>query len=164
MNGTEGKGFCRICIPHILIEPPYTVTIDYNPPLYNNTVRTNGTHTWLYFTYYHSEHEVMIIHMPISPSEKIAFWSEWWFWTIIALAVIVVVLLSLSIKQKKAIQAYERELRSHLYRGRALFKADVKKRRAKIEEFKKKYNMEIRTADTLEDFFKRWEFEKRVKH
>jgi len=158
VNGTKGKGFCRICIPHVLIEPQYIVTIDHNPPLYSNAVRTNGTHTWLYFAYHHSEHEVMIIHMP-TPPEQLAFWSEWWFWTIIALALIVVVLLSLSIKQKKVIQAYKREVRN-LYGARALFKADVEKRRAKIEDFKRKYNMEIRTADTLEDLFKRWEFKK----
>jgi hypothetical protein len=58
----EGIGFCRVCIPHILMEPPYNVTVDGHSPLYANyTLYDNGTHTWIYFTYQHSTHEVEIV-------------------------------------------------------------------------------------------------------
>jgi len=62
VTGETGIGFCRVCIPHNLTEPPYTVTIDGLAPLYvNYTLYDNGTNTWIYFTYLHSEHEVEII-------------------------------------------------------------------------------------------------------
>jgi len=59
-NGTDG--FCRICIPHDLMKPPYNVTIDdgqtdvlsYNEYSYDNV-------TCIYFTYQHSTHKVEII-------------------------------------------------------------------------------------------------------
>jgi len=152
VNGTEGRGFCRISIPHTLIEPPYTVTVDDDPPLYNDTVRTNGTHTWLYFTYLHSEHEVMIVYTPIMPLEPL-IWSQWWFWGILGLALAAVSLASFNIKyrrmvteQKKVIQAY-----SPFEIARALFKADVERRRVKIGEFEEKYGVRIRPHSTLED-------------
>jgi len=62
VTGEEGMGFCRVCIPHALTEPPYTVTVDRQSPLYvNDTLYDNGTHRWIYFTYQHSTHEVEII-------------------------------------------------------------------------------------------------------
>jgi len=155
VNGAEGKGFCRICIPHTLIEPPYTVTVDHNPPLYSKTVYTNGTHTWLYFTYEHSEHEVIVMH---KSSPGLLFWSQW---AILGLTVTIVILLSTSIhyyqlfrEQKKVIQAYERELGSfpvsHSERARERFIRDVMEREERIEKFKRKYCVKIQPASTLE--------------
>jgi len=62
--GEPGIGFCRICVPHALMSPPYTVIIDQGetPVLYiNDTLYYNGTHTWIYFTYPHTTHQVTII-------------------------------------------------------------------------------------------------------
>jgi parallel beta-helix repeat protein len=68
VNGEYGTiGFCRVCIPHALIEPGYIVRVDGQPPLSCRTVFSNGTHTWLYFTYHHSTHEVYIT-IPEFPS------------------------------------------------------------------------------------------------
>ena len=62
VTGEEGIGFCRVCIPRDLMEPPYTVTVDGHSPEYvNYTLHDNGTHRWIYFTYLHSTHEVEII-------------------------------------------------------------------------------------------------------
>ena len=62
VTGEEGIGFCRVCIPHALMEPPYTITVDGHPPQYiNYTLYDNGTHRWIYFTYLHSTYEVEII-------------------------------------------------------------------------------------------------------
>ena len=62
VTGEEGIGFCRVCIPHDLMEPPYTVTVDGHSPQYvNYTLYDNGTHRWIYFTYLHSTHKVEII-------------------------------------------------------------------------------------------------------
>ena len=62
VTGEEGIGFCRVCIPHALMEPPYTVTVDGHLPQYvNYTLYHNGTHTWIIFTYQHSTHQVVIV-------------------------------------------------------------------------------------------------------
>jgi parallel beta-helix repeat protein len=67
VTGEEGIGFCRVSIPHALVEPPYNVTVDGYSPLYANYILyDNGTHTWIYFTYQHSTHEVEI--MPEFPT------------------------------------------------------------------------------------------------
>ena len=172
LNGTEGEGFCRITIPHALIEPPHTTTVDHNPPAYLKTVQTNETHTWLYFTYDPTEHEVTIAHT-FSIEQLVLS-----HWTIIGLTIIIAVLLLISIryyrmytKQKKVIQAYERELGSfpvtHPERARARFIKDVIERKEKIETFKKKYGIKIQPASTFEDLMNKMGVEKeknRVKH
>lgn len=62
VNGTEGLGFCRICIPHTVLNDTYTVLVDgYEPAYVNYILYDNGTHHWIYFTYQHSIHEVIII-------------------------------------------------------------------------------------------------------
>jgi len=65
VNGTdETYGFCRICIPHVLIEPEITVIIDdgLTEVLYPNfTLRDDGFCRWIYFAYQHSKHEILII-------------------------------------------------------------------------------------------------------
>jgi len=62
VTGEESIGFCRVCIPYDLTEPPYTVTVDGHPPQYvNYTLYDNGTHRWIYLTYQHSTHKVEII-------------------------------------------------------------------------------------------------------
>jgi len=58
-------GFCRVTIPNIIREEMwnnnFTVLVDNKEPL---TIRnwTDGTNTFIYFTYQHSQHEVTIIH------------------------------------------------------------------------------------------------------
>jgi parallel beta-helix repeat protein len=77
-------GFCRVCIPHDLMEPPYTVTIDGHLPQYvNYTLYDNATHRWMYFTYQHSAHEVIIaqypvggIYLPVNKLELLAPYIE----------------------------------------------------------------------------------------
>lgn len=65
VNGTNGTfGFCRICIPHALIEPEIAVIIDdgLTEVLYlNYTLRDDGFRRWIYFAYQHSTHEILII-------------------------------------------------------------------------------------------------------
>jgi parallel beta-helix repeat protein len=65
VNGTdEIYGFCRICIPHVLIEPEITVIIDdgLTEVLYPNfTIHDDGFCRWIYFAYQHSKHEILII-------------------------------------------------------------------------------------------------------
>jgi len=62
VNGTEGLGFCRICIPHIILNETYIVLVDGDEPDYvNYALCDNGTHRWIYFAYQHSIHDVIII-------------------------------------------------------------------------------------------------------
>ena len=156
----NGAGFCRISIPHALVEPPFMVRVDGNPSLYFKEVYANATHTWLYFNYSHSEHEVTIMHT--SPSEQL-LWPQL---TIFGLAIIIVILFSIGVnyyhlfsKQKKVIEAYEREFGSfpvsHEERARMRFIKDVIEREKKIEEFKKKYGIKIQPASTLEDLMEK---------
>ena len=63
VTGEMGVGFCRVTIPNIIIQNMwqgnYTVLVDGEKPL---DVRnwTDNTNTYIYFTYLHSEHEVVI--------------------------------------------------------------------------------------------------------
>ena len=56
-------GFCRVTIPNIIIQGlwqnNYTVLVDGIPQTTNNW--TDNTYTYIYFTYLHSQHEIVII-------------------------------------------------------------------------------------------------------
>jgi parallel beta-helix repeat protein len=80
--------------------------------------------------------------------------------TTITETIVVLVLILLGIKyygmlnkQKKEIEAYKRQLEkiSHLEGARTRFAEDVRKRKAKIEQFEKKYHVSIRPPSTLEE-------------
>jgi len=61
--GEGGFGFCRVSVPNLLVEElwqnNYTVLLNGEPLPYRNW--TDGENTYIYFTYEHSTHEVMII-------------------------------------------------------------------------------------------------------
>ena len=57
----DSIGFCRITIPHALLEEPYEITVNALPPIMENEITSNVTHTCLYFTYHHSIKQVVII-------------------------------------------------------------------------------------------------------
>ena len=63
VTGPEGTlGFCRIRIPHALLESTYIIVVDGLPPIMEKPLSiSNSTHTYLYFTYMHTEHEVVIV-------------------------------------------------------------------------------------------------------
>jgi parallel beta-helix repeat protein len=63
VTGPEGTaGFCRILIPHALLDRNYTVLIDGSPPIMEKELPlSNSTHTYLYFTYTLTTHEVIIV-------------------------------------------------------------------------------------------------------
>ena len=65
VSGEEGLGFCRVNIPHVLMNvSSISVVIDdgLTPVLYHNyTLYDNGTHRWIYFAYEHTTHKVDII-------------------------------------------------------------------------------------------------------
>jgi parallel beta-helix repeat protein len=56
----QKEGFCRITIPHDLMLPPYSITIDDKPASYS-TVYENATLSIIYFSYEHSTLEINII-------------------------------------------------------------------------------------------------------
>jgi hypothetical protein len=61
-NGT--LGFCNLTLPNTLMQNlwqnTFTVLVDGKDPI-EMSKRTDGTYTYVYFTYVHSEHEVVII-------------------------------------------------------------------------------------------------------
>ncbi|MDH5266390.1 MAG: right-handed parallel beta-helix repeat-containing protein [Candidatus Bathyarchaeota archaeon] len=62
LTGAGGAiGFCRITIPIRLIEGPYTVLINNDAISSGELPISNGTHTFLYFTYVHGNYEVAIV-------------------------------------------------------------------------------------------------------
>jgi hypothetical protein len=65
MTTAQSTGFCRVCIPHELINgTDISVIINDGATqvLYPNyTLYDNGTHRWIYFAYEHSTHKVDII-------------------------------------------------------------------------------------------------------
>jgi parallel beta-helix repeat protein len=107
------------------------------------------------------KHPLMTRITKVKIVKPLPFWFEWWFWGICALAVTTVVLFGKYALQRKIIETYRRQLEifpevSHLDRARMLFKADVDRRRGKIEEFGKKYGVRIRRVeDSFEDALER---------
>jgi hypothetical protein len=49
-------------IPNDFIIGPYSVTVDGAEPIYANySVLAQGNNTWIYFSYLHSEHAIMVV-------------------------------------------------------------------------------------------------------
>jgi hypothetical protein len=65
INGTDQtRGFCRVRIPHDLIAPDLSVTIDGNQTniLYSNyMLYDDGLDRWIYIEYSHSIHTIVIV-------------------------------------------------------------------------------------------------------
>jgi len=62
INNTTG--FCRITIPHLLVNKPHIVLVDNEQINATSLPISNATHTSLYFTYDQSTREVKIISKP----------------------------------------------------------------------------------------------------
>jgi hypothetical protein len=58
-------GWCNVTVEHALLGGPYAVLLDDAPVAAVDTA--NATHTWLYFTYTHSVHDVTIIGTTVIP-------------------------------------------------------------------------------------------------
>jgi len=65
MTADQGYGFCRICIPHMLInvsEIAVIINKGSTPVLYKNySLFDNSTHRWIYFVYPYPVREIVII-------------------------------------------------------------------------------------------------------
>jgi parallel beta-helix repeat protein len=61
---TEGEndtmGFCRLTIPRNLLDGSYRVLVDWNEVPTNELSISNSTHAYIYFTYHHSNHQIII--------------------------------------------------------------------------------------------------------
>jgi len=61
MAANQTFGFCRVCIPHALMNEPYNVTVNGAEPHYvNYKLHDNGDSRWIYFSYAHSTLEIII--------------------------------------------------------------------------------------------------------
>jgi len=62
MTADQTCGFCRLCIPHALMNEIYHVTINGTEPLYwNYTLYDDGENGGIYFSYEHSTLEIVIV-------------------------------------------------------------------------------------------------------
>jgi hypothetical protein len=62
VSGYPGTtGFCRVTVPRSLLNETYTVLVDGQPIIATELAGSNSTHAYLYFTYQHSEHQVIIV-------------------------------------------------------------------------------------------------------
>jgi len=64
MTSNQTFGFCRVRIPHTLMNEtaPITVLVNGTMPYYwNYTLYDDGNNRWIYFEYDHSTKEVIII-------------------------------------------------------------------------------------------------------
>ncbi|MGD8505491.1 MAG: right-handed parallel beta-helix repeat-containing protein [Candidatus Bathyarchaeota archaeon] len=72
VTGDTGLGFCRVTIPNVIIQDlwqlGHIVLVDGEEPL-TAASWTDETYTYIYFTYLHSEHEVVIRELDITPPE-----------------------------------------------------------------------------------------------
>jgi parallel beta-helix repeat protein len=167
LANSNKKGFIRICIPHQVVTPPYIIKIDGLTASYNNTLRTNGTHTWLYIEYssLNTTATLTITHKltitpPIPPTP---IWQQWPFWGILFLTIFAAALIGINMKyrktvekQKSLIKDYEQKLQKTSYLGIAseLFKKDVERRENKLAEFGEKYGVKITPRKNLEDIIR----------
>ena len=63
-----GVGFCRLMIPRtVLNSSSYIVLVDSQPVNATELILSNSTHVYLYFTYTHSTHEVIVTIPEFSP-------------------------------------------------------------------------------------------------
>ncbi|RLJ03071.1 MAG: hypothetical protein DRP08_03970, partial [Candidatus Aenigmatarchaeota archaeon] len=60
VTANQTFGFCRLTIPHKLIPPPYNITVN-NTPVEYNTILENETLSIIYFSYEHSQIEIIIV-------------------------------------------------------------------------------------------------------
>jgi len=160
----QNASFCRISIPHALVKPPYSITLNNNSPTHNNTIRTNGTHTWIYFEYNNTQHATTITLMhKVTPIPQPPIWTQWPFWEVVGLTALAVILSLFNIKnhltikrQKNLIHLYEEKLKKAdpLVIARELFTADVQSRQIKIAKFEDKYGLKIQPHNTLEDIIR----------
>lgn len=62
MSASQTIGFCRVAVPHALMNQTYHATIDGVAPTYlNYSIYDNGTVTWVYFAFHVSIHEIVIV-------------------------------------------------------------------------------------------------------
>ena len=72
VTGPDGTvGYCNVTIPNLLLGGPYTVQVD--DLLITPEETTNGTHTFLYFTYPHSTKTVQIEGSTVATPPKALF-------------------------------------------------------------------------------------------
>ena len=84
MTANQKFGFCRVRIPHALMNDTYHITINGAEPYYwNYTLYDDGNNRWIYFSYQHSTLEIIII------SEFLSFLILLLFMIVTLLAVIV---------------------------------------------------------------------------
>ncbi len=75
VSGETGtKGFCNVTVPVDLLGGPYTVTFDSSPIIAEET--TNGTHTFLYIIYTHTDHIVEITGQTVATPPVAIFTSS----------------------------------------------------------------------------------------
>ncbi|MEM3731646.1 MAG: NosD domain-containing protein [Candidatus Bathyarchaeia archaeon] len=162
---TDKRGFIRICIPHALVNPPYTITIGNGTLSYMGALRTNGTHTWLYLLYTTREYQTLIniFHTPEIVPPPPPIWTQLTFWEILGLIAVAVTLVGINFRyrrtikrQKDLIKDYERRLRqeSHFAIASELFKKDVEARKQKITKFEEKYGVKLNPRENIEDIIR----------
>jgi parallel beta-helix repeat protein len=160
VSEVEGMIFCRVGVPRAMALAPFDVTIDNNEPSYQNIVGSNGTHTWVYFSFPLGGDVRIVTAAPAPP-----FWAEFWFWGITVLGIVVAILTYAIFLFYRRLTAYrrtveevERKLReresSPLEVARRKFSSDVERRSVKIGEFEEKYGVKIRPRESLDAIFR----------
>ena len=170
LRNIRNSTFCRICIPNVLIEPPYMIIVGppygYDNPLDYRIVWENGTHSWVYFEYPYQDDALIAIVRPVRP---FPFWFQWWFWGLCILAILLTVSLGKYFQQRKIINMYKEQFKnirqiSHFDMARILFEADVRRCREKLEMLRRKYGIKVRhREETFEDLLKRTGIERKFK-
>jgi len=96
MTANQNHGFCRLRIPHGLLSPPYTVTINNNSVSYT-TIDENDTLSIIYFNYEHSTLEIVII----SKIQNALIFPIFVIVTLITIIFVVATLLAIIVRRRK---------------------------------------------------------------
>jgi len=146
LNVVSGAGFCRMCIPNKLAEPPYTLVLSSNQAegsqLEYRTITSNLTHTWIYFEYPYSGTATVAV---IGANKPPPFWLQSWFGGCVVLAVIATAIAAIGLRRNAGKRKGQRR------KVEVEFNEDVRRREPKIKRFSEEHQMDIKPSENLGD-------------
>lgn len=92
-SGTSGK--CNVTVPKKLLAEGQSLEVYIDDQKVNYLVTEDGNNYYICVTYQHSSHTITISFVPF------AIWTQWWFWSTIAVGIVILVGAIYVIKKRK---------------------------------------------------------------
>lgn len=105
----DTRGTANITVPKQLAPENHKINVYFNGEQYSFTLTENASSYFVFLTYNHSQHQVTIS-FTIQISHP--FWREWWFWTVICVAVASSVAVAIFRIRRKSVSSVQDSLDS----------------------------------------------------